>query len=217
MRMRWLYALAALPFLAEFAETGRWPSAPREAVTDVVLAVAIAGLAALACRQARRAATRADTDAVTGLFNSARFHADLEREIMRAERLNAPLTLVYIGLDNFKAVNDALGRAEGDALLRHFAKILVQNVRVQVDRCYRAGGDEFALILPSTEVAGAEVVLERIRRASSAEPCTLPRHGVGISAGAAQLQKGETPRALLLRADSLMYDAKRSGKSGIRV
>src|SRR5262245_9079836 len=168
MRMRWLYALAALPALAEFAETGRWPSTPREAVTDVVLTLVILGLVWLACRAAAKAKTRAEIDSVTGIYNSTRFHADLDREIQRGERTNSPLTLVYMSLDNFKAVNDAVGRVEGDAILRAFAKLLVQNVRIQVDKCYRVGGDEFALILPSTETAGSEVVLERIRKASRA-------------------------------------------------
>jgi len=217
MRWKGLYLLVAVPPLAEFAETGRWPSSPQDFITDVLLAAVIGCLVWLVCRQATRIATRVDTDSVTGLPNSTRFHTDLEREVVRAERHNLPMTLVCLSLDNFKAANDALGRAEGDALLRQFARLLVQHIRTPVDRCYRVGGDEFALILPNTDVAGSGVVLERIRKAATAEPCELPRHGVGLSAGSAQLQKAETPRALVLRADSLMYDAKRGGKDHVRV
>jgi diguanylate cyclase (GGDEF)-like protein len=109
-----------------------------------------------------RAADRelARRDALTGVVNGRAFRELLEGEIARTGRHLSPLTLAYVDLDRFKAVNDSLGHVAGDTLLQAITARLAGSLRA-VDTVARLGGDEFALLLPDTDEAAAVVALER--------------------------------------------------------
>jgi diguanylate cyclase (GGDEF)-like protein len=148
------------------------------------------------------------TDALTGLGNRRAFEEALEGECIRARRMKQPLSLVCIDLDHFKLVNDQAGHAVGDRVLQQLAEAIGEVARAHVDRGFRMGGDEFALLLPSTSAAQAQAVIARIRAyCASADP--VWRDGpLGLSAGFAEVDGQETPSDLVRRADAAMYDAK---------
>ena len=104
----------------------------------------------------------ATRDALTGLWNVRIFHENLNEEILRAHRSGNPLTLIMIDLDHFKTVNDTYGHPAGDAVLKHVANLLKDNVR-RIDTAARYGGEEMALILANTETDHGAEVAEKIR------------------------------------------------------
>src|SRR5262245_31180954 len=159
---------------------------------------------------------QAVTDELTGLVNRRRFVEALESEITRASRLDVPLSLLFADLDDFKLVNDRLGHPAGDEALRHFAALLAGQLR-GIDTAARMGGEEFAVLLPGTELDGAVAVAERIlaRLADAA----IMRDGIGgngltTSIGVVEYHD-DTPDGLLRRADAALYRAKEQGKNRV--
>ena len=211
--MRWIYVITAVPTLTEWLETGHLPVSLRDGITDITLTVMLLGLAWIIRRQQDRLAVLAETDGLTGLGNSRSFHRDLHREAARARRRESPLSLVILDMDGFKGINDRYGHAEGDAVLARFAGVLAGGVRPRVDRVYRIGGDEFALLLPDTEERDAGNRVERIRVLSRAEPAALDRYGAGVSFGVVALRAGEDVPTFIRRADERMYAAKAEGRN----
>src|SRR5579859_4005198 len=104
-------------------------------------------------------------DGLTGIGNRRRFDEFLLREWRRSRRGRAPLALVLLDVDNFKAFNDHYGHAAGDDCLREVAATIAMLVRRPGDLCARYGGEEFAAILPHTDLTGARTLAERIREA----------------------------------------------------
>jgi diguanylate cyclase (GGDEF)-like protein len=152
----------------------------------------------------------ARTDWLTGLPNSRSFLESAEHEAARARRARQPLTMAYIDLDGFKAVNDTLGHAAGDALLRHIAHALVSGLR-NIDLVARLGGDEFAVLLPDTSQTAARHALERLH-ALMQEAATRGGWPVRVSVGAVTLlPPPPTVDDMLRHADAAMYSAKRDG------
>ncbi|MCV0403486.1 MAG: EAL domain-containing protein [Chloroflexi bacterium] len=175
-------------------------------------------LATHADLQVRYEAAVADAlrDPLTSLGNHRAFHEDLEREVAAAVRYNVPLTLALIDLDEFKAVNDAHGHGAGDEVLRRFGQRLRSGLRL-ADRTFRIGGDEFAVLLPHTDLDGAQVVMRRIL-AQSLQPAV--RSGtvgpVSFSAGLSAAPVLATgPAQLFSQADAALYAAKRGGRTDI--
>lgn len=155
----------------------------------------------------------ADTDALTGLANTRAFLGALEGERDRAARYRHPFTVVYGDLDGFKAVNDRLGHAEGDEVLKRVADALAAAAR-STDVVARMGGDEFALLLPETDEAAAEIVVDKIHRAvervAAERGCRL-----GVSLGAVTFAEPPADaEAALTLADDRMYEEKRARKTG---
>ncbi|MEV6596323.1 GGDEF domain-containing protein [Actinoplanes sp. NPDC051346] len=153
-------------------------------------------------------------DSLTGLANRALFHDRARHALARQDRLGTPLAILYIDLDGFKAVNDQLGHATGDALLLQVAERLRECVRA-ADTVARLGGDEFAVITePIRDAADVTLVADRVVRAI-AEPFAVGTGiaRVGASVGIATRAPGEGDvEALLRRADAAMYAAKTNGK-----
>lgn len=153
----------------------------------------------------------ARTDFLTGVFNRREFIEQLEIEIGRAKRLDYPVSLAYIDLDNFKYVNDGKGHSAGDEQLRLIAHTIMGVIR-KTDLFARLGGDEFGLFLPNVDRASAKNVMEKIENAVMREldrvnsPVTLSAGVVTFQAPPANVD------TLLQRADALMYQAKQSGK-----
>jgi diguanylate cyclase (GGDEF)-like protein len=161
----------------------------------------------------REQATR---DELTGLSNHRRFQQALAHETAVANRTGGPLALAIVDLDDFKAVNDTHGHLQGDAVLKAVAEVLRTISRVS-DEPARYGGEELAVILPSTDLDGAYTVAEAIRTAIEKLEIELPGGGtlsVTVSVGVSALEGGVTdPASLIDAADVALYDAKRAGKN----
>jgi diguanylate cyclase (GGDEF)-like protein len=167
----------------------------------------------------------ATVDADTGVFTKRYLLEALEREIKQARRAAGPLSLVCLDLDHFKAVNDRYGHNGGDLALRA-AAVTLRSVLRDTDILGRTGGEEFAVVLPGTELDTASALAERMRAALAAQTIELPQPGEDLAAtvlhrqtasfGVAQFRAGmPDARALLGAADALLYAAKRSGRNQV--
>jgi len=155
-------------------------------------------------------------DPLTGVLNRRALDRFGQLEFARAQRYKFPLAIALFDLDNFKAVNDQLGHAEGDRALQLFASAVQAGIR-EMDIVGRLGGDEFVMLMPHTDPQGALTTVQRLRE--SAE--TLTRERItdlspmpGVSAGFAAFPDDEvkTYEELLARADQALYRAKRHRK-----
>lgn len=184
-----------------------------EAAYLIVLGVAMAGLAQL--QRTQTALERLATlDELTGALNARAFAERLAQELERNRRYNRPLALLYLDLDDFKAVNDRHGHQTGDAVLRLVADATRHAVR-QSDIVGRLGGDEFAVLMPETEGGVAEAAATRlasgIRTVFRGTPSVTASIGLVSTVNAATTGAEE----LLHRADQAMYEAKRTGKDRV--
>ncbi len=158
------------------------------------------------------------TDPLTGLSNRRAFSEALDAELSRIERHNQPASLLAFDLDHFKRVNDTHGHAVGDEVLAAFAAVLQRGCR-RGDLAARLGGEEFAILLPTTGLVPAALVAERIRRATEWRPLgvSVPVP-VTVSVGVASTESLPRPPAaaeLLRRADAALYRAKDEGRNRV--
>jgi two-component system cell cycle response regulator len=167
---------------------------------------------AIANTEARELLVRqASTDPLTGLAHHGAFHEALADEARRAERYGHPLSLAVIDLDHFKAVNDAHGHSTGDNVLREVAGRLRGHAR-SIDVTGRVGGEEFAWLMPETDVAGAAAGAERLRTEISSSRIG-PVGSLTASFGVAELVAGDEDGSdLFRRADAALYRAKNKGR-----
>jgi diguanylate cyclase (GGDEF)-like protein len=187
---------------------------------DRMTAASLAAQAVVALDNARlhRIVERqARVDDLTGLANRRQCEDQLATELSRVERFGGALAVVITDLDNFKDVNDRFGHPAGDVVLREFAETLEQGIR-DVDLAARWGGEEFVLVLPGTDLAGAIQVAERVR-AGLAGRVIIAADGqpmaVTASLGVAAFPETATAEGLLAAADGALYDAKRGGKNRV--
>ena len=158
-------------------------------------------------------------DGLTGLYNYRFLGEHLSREIAMCERANTPLSVAMIDVDDFKFYNDRNGHEAGNQALAAIARLLTESIR-EGDVAVRYGGEEFALILPSTPKIGAQQVAERARRSISryAFPYAnnRPSGKLTVSIGIATLpaDAGDA-KELLQRSDNAMYEAKANGKDQV--
>ena len=159
------------------------------------------------------------TDQLTGLHNRRYMTGQLDSLVKRASLGGDPVSALLIDIDFFKKINDTFGHDIGDEVLREFALRLASNVRA-IDLPCRYGGEEFVVIMPDTALADALRIAERIRMHVSGSPFKVA-HGkemlnvtisIGVSATAGE---GDTPEALLKRADEGVYQAKASGRNAV--
>jgi diguanylate cyclase (GGDEF)-like protein len=158
----------------------------------------------------------ADTDDLTGIWNKRFFRRQLPQEIERARTYSIPLSLLLFDIDDFKEINDTLGHVIGDVVLSELCGAVREMLRPP-DFIARFGGDEFAIILPHTDLVGASSVAERILKQVRA--LTIPTDEEGsvqcsISIGIAEWDAADvTANDLVRRADEKLYVSKRMGKN----
>jgi diguanylate cyclase (GGDEF)-like protein len=198
-----LYAPAGGP-LPEARELAEW------FVSQAAIALENARLHGIVKRQAI-------TDPLTGLANRRRFIEALEAELNRAERFETELAVVIADLDDFKNVNDSFGHEVGNDVLRAFADVITETLR-DVDVAARLGGEEFAMLLPQTDLDGGLALAERIRAGFAAAMLTTPDGRslrVTGSFGVAANPPTATADGLLRSADGALYRAKAAGKDRV--
>jgi diguanylate cyclase (GGDEF)-like protein len=200
------------------------PSGETPALSQAVLSawrtlVEPAGLALENALHLQRAEALSVTDDLTRLYNSRFLNLSLRRETKRATRAGKPLSLLFIDLDGFKAVNDTYGHLHGSRALVEAAAVIRGSAR-ETDVVARFGGDEFAVVLPETDPQGARAVAQRIRD-RIAEHCFLSGEMLDVrltaSVGIATLPDvARSAEELVQAADRAMYRVKMSGKNGIQ-
>ena len=159
----------------------------------------------------------AETDELTGLFNTRGFAIAANRLFGQALRYDRPASVLMIDSDNLKGVNDAYGHDAGNRLLRHLATVIQAELR-STDVPARYGGDEFIVLLPETPAKGALDVGERIRNAIASAPLPLEGRMVAcsVSIGIACFpEDGRSLDALAARADRALYNAKKDGRNRV--
>ena len=157
------------------------------------------------------------TDPLTGLFNRAQIYVALDQEVRRSRRSLRPFCLLMVDMDGLKRINDTLGHERGDAAIRGIAGVIRRSIRT-VDSAYRYAGDEFVVLLPETDFAGAFVVAEKIREGADELGAVLAREEAPttVSIGlVSHPEDGSTDEELMLAVDRAMYAAKAGGKNQI--
>ena len=157
----------------------------------------------------------ANTDSLTGAMNRRSFNQIAEKKMILAEVNRRPYTMVYIDLDNFKAINDTLGHATGDLVL----KTVVDTIQTQIrntDYLARLGGDEFAILLMDIDQENAKIIVERIQF-SLLEKMKTNKWNTTFSIGALTvLSMPESVDQLIRETDTLMYEVKSKGRNAIQ-
>lgn len=153
------------------------------------------------------------TDALTGLYNRRHLDEELTIRHAHARRHEEPLSLLLLDIDFFKHVNDTYGHLVGDVVLRGFADRLRTQLRTD-DIAGRWGGEEFLVILPHTDLAGALELAERVRATIAVTPFTADKAEIAVTvSGGCCGGPGESMEELLRRVDTGLYQAKASGRN----
>jgi diguanylate cyclase (GGDEF)-like protein len=167
-------------------------------------------------RHQRDLEAMAHTDGLTGLPNRRKFLAQLDLESHRHRRNGQPLSVIMLDLDGFKRVNDNHGHDAGDVVLARLGGLIREGLRQQVDVAARMAGDEFAVLLPQTDLQGAEYVARKLMEALRRTAFTWQGQSVHLtlSAGVACTTQGGGGEALR-QADDNLYVAKRTGRDSL--
>ena len=175
------------------------------ACMSALLGVAIHRLRDRLAEQAESLRVLALQDELTELPNRRAWGQSIDATLARAARDNSPICVAILDIDGFKAVNDSGGHAAGDGLLLRLSKVWFDTLR-RSDVLARLGGDEFGILMPGIQFDDALIVVERLRARTE---------GVTCSIGMTQWDGEESGDALLVRADRLLYDAKRQGRNRV--
>jgi diguanylate cyclase (GGDEF)-like protein len=192
-----------------------------------VAAITLALAAGLATRLARpvarvfadlaRLTRQAQTDGLTNLANRRALDERLDVEVDHARRLGTNVAFVIADIDDFKSINDSYGHQTGDDVLRRVGRAFAEAVR-ELDLPGRYGGEEFAVVLPGTNLSGARALSEKIRRNLEELLVTTPDGSpfqVTASFGAACFPAQASVEELVAAADAALYEAKRTGKNRV--
>jgi len=182
--------------------------------------VILLGLAAAAAwriivlqRRVRRLTAQAVTDPLTGAFNRRQMYPALDAAVERRHRSLEPASILLIDVDRFKEVNDLFGHAAGDRVLVALVGVIERRFR-KLDMIFRAGGEEFVLLLAGARLADAFAVAEELRTlVLEARP--LPGWPLSISVGVAEVAPHQSVEAWLEDADAALYRAKRAGRNRV--
>ncbi len=156
----------------------------------------------------------ARTDPLTGMFNRRSFFEYADMELSKARRLNYPVSIIFLDLDNFKNVNDVLGHSTGDKLLHSVAETIKKNLR-SIDISARFDGDEFCILLSAT---GSESSLFTAKKLQEKLFCLMRENGWPVTSSIGVATYEELPESageMVIKADNLMYYAKKNGKNKI--
>lgn len=173
--------------------------------------------------EVKRLSELVSTDPLTNLFNYRHFSHTLDQEIERSQRTLQPTTLIMLDVDHFKKVNDKWGHEVGNDALQLISRCIVDNIR-KLDIACRYGGEEFAIILPSSDVAASVHVAERIRAAIEHTHLDIPQANGSVeqlkltaSAGLSVYSGNQilTGQQLVKAADEKLYQAKKQGRNRI--
>jgi diguanylate cyclase len=153
-------------------------------------------------------------DPLTSVFNRMGYNEGIGREFARWKRYGGELSLLTFDLDFFKSINDSYGHAAGDKVLASVAALLRKQIR-QCDVLCRLGGEEFAVILPETNVYGAAAIADKLRASIASSQFRFKDQPVPVtvSIGAAEFRGADTQEDVFERADRALYLAKKGGRN----
>lgn len=174
-------------------------------------------LALVVGRQVARARRLARFDFLTGLLQRAPFEGEALQALALARRTQQCVSLAFLDVDLFKSINDAGGHGAGDEVLRQFARLLREQARAS-DCVGRWGGEEFVLLMPDTDAAGARTFLDRLQQRIAQAAIAVPPGCAALTASigvASWLGENESFPSLVARADNAMYAAKRQQRGSI--
>lgn len=166
--------------------------------------------------QYRAALALAMMDALTNVGNRRALEQAFIREYQAATRHSRCLSIMVIDLDHFKLINDSVGHAAGDKILRQVSTVLKNIIRL-TDQIFRFGGEEFVVLLPDTDIPGARIVAERMRRAIDGTQHEFDGKTVSptLSIGMATIRHSDSIELLMKRADTALYKAKSTGRNRV--
>jgi len=160
---------------------------------------------------------RSTTDGLTGLYNRSHLFELIEREMLAAKRYNRKLSVLMTDIDYFKKVNDTYGHEVGDMVLKSVSKALAASIRQNIEFAGRYGGEEFAVVLPETDLEQAKTVAERLRYTIENLQAieSYPDLHITISIGIAEMQEEDSVEKMFKRADEMLYKAKGNGRNRV--
>ncbi len=164
----------------------------------------------------QKARRDSETDPLTGVGTRRVLEQVLKTEYARAVRYDSCFSIAIVDIDKFKDINDTAGHAAGDKALKQLAKLMRNNTRTTDIIIARYGGDEFVMVMPETDLKGAKILLERLRR--QVKTISIPRiSSITISCGLAEWDRAidDSSQSILKRADSALYEAKRTGRNRV--
>ncbi|MFD2165096.1 GGDEF domain-containing protein [Thalassotalea euphylliae] len=167
-------------------------------------------------KDSQRLSERVIRDHLTGCFNRYKWDQDRASAIRHSLAENQPLATIFFDIDHFKKINDTYGHDVGDITLKDVVKVCFERLRKH-DSLYRTGGEEFAILLPDTDLADAEQLAERLRVAIEDQPfCQVKT--VTISAGVTHFLRGQdNGESFIKRADLALYQSKQAGRNCITI
>lgn len=215
---------AALPSApASLLEPSAWSMTVLSASTFVMPVLTLGPLMMVHSKMIAKYEYAANRDFLTGAWSRRAFWELAAREIERARRSHRGLALLAIDVDNFKRINDTWGHAEGDEVLKEIVATVERRMR-GIDYFGRIGGEEFAILMPDTDLEGGRAVAERLRAELALDGDSDDRQQDAVSAlsrpytvsiGVAQLRGTDSFHDLMQRADVALYQAKQSGRNRV--
>ena len=214
MQKDFLYLLALTPFVSELMEMcPNWFDTPRDWISDISMSLVLGIIIWKVLQNQGKLVQLSESDGLTGLNNKRKFQNDLVSEVLKAQRTDTALTLAFIDIDHFKAVNDKYGHHQGDRMLKETAQSIASSIRKNSDTCYRVGGDEFTILMPNKDRSMVSEIENRIDQIEQGINGRLRPWGAALSIGIVTLNNEELADHFLKRADKMMYKQKHNSKS----